>query len=181
MNRREFFKTTALGVSAVTLAPTIALASNEVPLYKQFDWFSQPATLMFRIETYQDKRSLVCQPVYVRSTRLMLLTEPDVDLTQQTTVGRQSWDYEIERFGQHITKARQKCDFDQTYYTNEILLNEAKRLGITHIHSFVSYVDEGGHNKRWYIVRGVKKPDWKTVNGKLQVVEVDKDGFSIKV
>jgi hypothetical protein len=29
---------------------------------------------------------------------------------------------------------------------------------------------------RNYFVRGVKRPDWKTVDGKLQVVEVDKDG-----
>lgn len=181
MNRREFFKTTALWAGATTLAPTIALEANEVPLYKQFDWFSHPATLMFRIEVFQGKHSLVCQPVCVKTTRLMLVTEPDVDLTQQTIVVRQSGDYEIERFGQHITKERRKFDHPQTYYTNEILLNEAKRLGITHIYSFASYVDEGGHNKRWYIVRGVKKPDWKTVNGKLQVVEVDKDGFSIKV
>lgn len=162
MNRRQFLTSTALGLGAVTLAPTIALASNEVPLYKQFDWFSRPASLIFRIESYQGKHSLVSTPIIARTQRLMIASRPDIDLTQQTVVGRQSGEF----------------DHPQTYYTNEFLLNEAKRMGFTHIYSFVSYIEP---DRCWYVVRGVKKPDWKTVDGKLQVVEVDKDGIPIKI
>ena len=60
------------------------------------------------------------------------------------------------------------------------MLNEAKRTGITHVYEFVkhpaSIIDPYGREYVTYFVRGVKRQDWKTVDDKLQVVEVDNDG-----
>jgi len=54
MNRRNFFKTTALGIGATVLAPTITLgATTELPLYKQFDWLPGPVSLLHRINEYE--------------------------------------------------------------------------------------------------------------------------------
>ena len=186
MNRRNFFKTTTLGLGAAMLAPTIALGvTDDVPLYKQFDWISHPASVMFRINSHQGKLSLVCMPVIAKTWKLKVTSDVDIDLTQQKFTDEVSFDYMVDKFGDHIK--RQRVGFGrchpQTYYTNELLLNEAKRTGITHVYEFVkhpaSIIDPYGHEYVCYFVRGVKRPDWKTVNDKLQVVEVDNDGYPI--
>jgi hypothetical protein len=182
MNRRNFFKTTTLGLGVAMLAPTIALGvTAEVPLYKQFDWLTHPASLMFRINSHQGKLSLVCMPVIAKTWKLKVISDVDVDLTQQKFTDEVSFDYMVDKFGNHIKRQRVSSGgcHPQTYYTNELLLNEAKKTGITHLYGFVrstSIIDPYGRKYVCYGVRGVKRPDWKTVDGKLQVVEVDKDG-----
>jgi len=191
MNRRNFFKTTTLGLGATMLAPTIALGvTAEVPLYKQFDWLTHPASLLFRIEDCDGKQTAVCTPVVIKTWLLKITSHHDIDLTQQTFTEKTS-----SRSGRFVFPRRNRVsdvigvddqqDFEakkhlQTYYTNELLLNEAKRTGITHLYSFVKspcpIINPYGSKYVTYSVRGVKRPDWKTVDGKLQVVEVDKDG-----
>jgi len=194
MNRRNFFKTTTLGLGAAMLAPTIALGvTAEVPLYKQFDWISHPASVMFRINSHQGKLSLVCMPVschtwqptvIAKTWKLKITSGFDIDLTQQKFTDEVSFDYMVDKFGNHIKRQRVSSGgcHPQTYYTNELLLNEAKRIGITHVYEFgksTTVVDPYGKEYVCYFVRGVKRPDWKTVDGKLQVVEVDNDGYLI--
>lgn len=183
MNRRNFFKTTTLGLGAAMLAPTIALGvTDDVPLYKQFDWISHPASVMFRINSHQGKLSLVCMPVIAKTWKLKVTSDVDIDLTQQKFTDEVSFDYMVDKFGNQIKRQRVSSGgcHPQTYYTNELLLNEAKRIGITHLYCFEQdrwpYYGEGGYKYVTYFVRGVKRPDWKTVNDKLQVVEVDNDG-----
>lgn len=184
MNRRNFFKTTSLGLGAAMLAPTIALGvTDDVPLYKQFDWISHPASVMlFRINSHQGKLSLVCMPVIAKTRKLKVTSDVDIDLTQQKFTDEVSFDYMVDKFGNEIKRQRVSSDgcHPQTYYTNELLLNEAKRTGITHVYEFVKnpapIIDPYGREYVCYFVRGAVMPDWKTVNDKLQIVEVDNDG-----
>lgn len=186
MNRRNFFKTATLGLGAAMLAPTIALGvTDDVPLYKQFDWMTHPAGMLFRIEDCDGKRSAVCTPVVIKTWKLKVTFDVDIDLTQQKFTDEVSFDYMVDKFGNHIKRQRVSSGgcHPQTYYTNELLLNEAKRTGITHLYSFVKnpcpIIDPYGRKYVCYFVRGVKRPDWKTMDGKLQVVEVDNDGYLI--
>ena len=186
MNRRNFFKTATLGLGAAMLAPTIALGvTAEVPLYKQFDWISHPSSVMFRINSHQGKSSFVCTPVIAKTWKLKVTSDVDIDLTQQKFTDEVSFDYMVDKFGNEIKRQRVSSGgcHPQTYYTNELLLNEAKRIGITHLYSFdqdrCPIIDPYGRKYVCYCGRGVKRPDWKTVNGKLQVVEVDNDGYLI--
>jgi len=191
MNRRNFFKTTTLGLGVTMLAPTIALGvTAEVPLYKQFDWLTHPASMLFRIEDCDGKRTAVCKPVVIKTWKLKITSHHDIDLTQQTFTKNTAsvsgrFVYPRPNRVSDVIGVQDRQDFEsdqhpQTYYTNELLLNEAKRTGITHLYSFVKtpypITDPYGSKYVTYSVRGVKRPDWKTVDGKLQVVEVDKDG-----
>ena len=123
-------------------------------------------------------------PVIAKTWKLKITSDFDIDLTQQKFTDEVSFDYIVDKFGNHIKRQRVWSGgcHPQTYYTNELLLNEAKRTGITHLYSFEQTTLQprvmwtGGYKYVTYFVRGVKRPDWKTVDGKLQVVEVDKDG-----
>lgn len=154
MNRRDFLKTTSMGIVATALTPTIAIASNEIPLYKQFDYINKPVSAVFRINQYPcgKKFELVSVKVVARACRLKIVTDANIDLTQD------------------------KID---NYYTNELLLKEIKQNDFTHIYEIVvnNIIDPITYKRlNWYYVRGVKMPEYKTINGKLQVVKVNNEG-----
>lgn len=172
MNRRDFLKTTSIGIAATALVPTIAIASNEIPLYKQFDWINMPTCLLYRINSYDDGHYEYGRvPVAVKTWKLKLHSDVNVDYTQETikeTIVATGFKNEI------------LYSYTQTCYTNELFLNETKNLGLTHIYCFgrtlemidpITYKPYVG-----YIVRGVKSPEWKTLNGKLQIVKVNNEG-----
>jgi hypothetical protein len=177
MNRRNFLKTTALGIGASVLTPSVTFCASEVSPYKQFDWIPLPSSMLFRIETYQGRRSCVRMPVIAKSTLLKIITHCNVDdLTKQTLTEEVACNHIIDHLGNHTTNTR------RTYYTNKLLLAEAKKEGLTHIYNFQSYLDKQGDSEfRWYIVRGVKKPGYKTLNNMLKTVEVDEVGRDILI
>lgn len=172
MNRRDFLKTTSIGIAATALTPTIAIASSEIPLYKQFDWINMPACLLCRINSYDDGRhEYGYTAAVVKSWKLKLRSDIDVNYTQ-------------EQIKEKITatgfKNKTLYSYTQTYYTNELLLTEAKNLGLTHIYYFgrTTYIIDPVTFKQvaGYYVRGVTMPEYKTINGNLQVVKVNNEG-----
>lgn len=172
MNRRDFLKTTSIGIAATALTPAIAFASSEIPLYKQFDWIDMPTCLLYRINSYDDGHNEYAYvPVVVKTCKLKLTSDLNIDYTQ-------------EQIKENViaTGFKNEClySYTQSYYTNELLLNEAKKLELTHIYYFgrTPVVIDPITNKPYvgYIVRGVKMPEYKTVNGKLQIVKVNNEG-----
>ena len=155
MNRRDFLKTTSIGIAATALTPTLTIASSEIPLYKQFDYIDKPLSPVFRINQYPcgKKLELVSVKVVAQTCRLKIVTDENINLTH---------------------------DKINNYYTNELLLNEIKVNNFTHIYEIVvnnSIIDSITYKRlNWYYVRGVKMPEWKTINGKLQVVKVNNEG-----
>lgn len=167
-------------VGATLLQSVIDLNIYEhIPLYKQFDWVPCHASVIYRIESFHGHPSTVCIPIIVKSQKLPLRGDINTDYTTETIAGLVNVTYDINRFGDYITKERHHKNYIQTYYTNEVLLNEAKKLGFTHIYRFMSSrqsiwqpYDEPLPYRN-YFVCGVKKPEYKTVNGKLQIIEIN--------
>jgi len=170
MNRRSFLKTSILTAGALTCVPLNAIM--DIPQcvpnisYIDFDWTNTPAFLGFRIERTSIpiiSLKVVSMPLLVKAQKLKIRTSPDVDLTNER---------------QTVTSCGYLQPSTIDVFTNEILLTEAKKLGFTHLYCFCSsrvsiwqpYDKELPY--RNYFVRGVKAPDWKLINGKLQVVNL---------
>lgn len=165
MNRREFIKSgiSLAGITGVMgITPLLANSNDTVPLYKQFDWISLPVAKVFRVEIHPNgEHMLACVPIAVMTEKLNLCSG-GIDLTE-------------EKFTFN-TQSRFIIDmkYQQTYYTNELLLNAAKELGFTHLYCFGRVYTADGMEH--YYVRGAKFPEWKTINGQLKVVEVNEEG-----
>jgi hypothetical protein len=164
MNRRNFIKTVGVGIGGLTSLPTLSVEKS-IPLYKEFDWLSTPSGLLYRIENHNGKKFINDIPFCVKTQRIKLVSDVNVDYTKEIIVdGKGSYD---------IFKAKEERL--QIYYTNEFLLRCAKEQGYTHLYEFcrvVFYDVVTLESHSAYFVRGVKLPDWKTVDGKLQVVNV---------
>ena len=171
MNRRDFFKTSALGVAVAAITPTLSLAADEVPMYKQFDYFDSPTATLWRVNNYRGNLSVVTTTAIAKSWKLKLKSDIIVDHTEETI--RES---RMMEYGHGIKPF--KCT--RSYYTNELLLKEAKALDITHIYCFFRsppiFDLISGKVFVSYFVRGARMPEWKMVNGKLQVVDVNEQG-----
>ena len=174
MNRRNFFKTTALGVGATVLAPTITLgATTELPLYKQFDWLPSPVSLLYRLneitETEDRYMEVEYMPVAVKTQKLRVVSDVNVDYTLEQVV--EPAEYWI--LGGALNRS---VKYNQLYYTNPLLLNEAKKAGFTHLYMFASSIqfDKPLHYRN-YFVRGVKMPEWKSVDGKIPGIKINRN------
>lgn len=142
INRRDFFKTTALGVGATALgigatalAPAITLATEpELPLYKQFGWVDLPEFLSC-VRYNGENNELEYRPFAVR-TFTKLCPKSDIDYTN----------------GNVITG-------ENAHTANELLYKEAKLFGLTHLYCIQSEkftIDRGSY--RVYYIRGAKVP-----------------------
>lgn len=166
MNRRQFLQTTATATGALFL-PFSVLAATPKPKisWEDFDWMGMPSQLAFRIEIRNGKHHLASIPYLCRTWKTKLCySEKNPDLTAETFVIDKNknlpkvWHQEEGRF--------------QTIYTNEILLLEAKNMGITHIYQFLRgtwIINPVTYQRDYtYYVRGARLPEWKTNRGKLQ-------------
>jgi hypothetical protein len=149
MNRRNFIKASVIGsISLTGLVNGVELNRSKVT-YKDFDWVDRPVSYLFRMEKYNDNYGgelrLVSIPVCCKILRCKSVSDIGVDWTEEV----------LEEKG-------------HKYYTNEILLTEAKRNGYTHLYKFDSICYDG---IRIYYLYGVKKENWKRVNGKIRIVE----------
>lgn len=163
MNRRNFLNTVVLGVGGLISLPMLSIGKS-IPLYNEFDWLSYPCGLLFRIEKSDKKHSMVSIPVTVKTYRTKIFSNIDIDYTKEIINEEVPFDI----LGTKLTRS-------QVYYTNEILLRYAKEQGFTHLYGFfkIDYLEPTTYKPYLcYCVRGVKMPDWKTVNGKLQIVNV---------
>jgi len=172
MNRRNFFKTTALGIGAIVLTPTITLgATTELPLYKQFDWLPGPVSLLHRINEYEcGHKELESIAVAAKTYKFKLTSDVNVDYTQEYFVGNND-------------KGISDLKYNQRYYTNALLLNEAKKFGFTHIYCFVRtppIVYPDGKEFVGYCVRGVKMPEWKSVDCKIPGIKINRNKQCLK-
>lgn len=178
MNRLDFIKTMSVGIGGLITLPAIGFST--LPLYKEFDWLPSTASLIFRIEqTNEGIRSITSMPVCAMTYKTKIRSFGDIDYTKQTTTENINYDHLVSRIGQYniAGQRREVSNHSQTYYTNEILLKYAKEQGFTHLYGFFrasTPIICPVTNKPFftYFVRGVKKPDWKTINGKLQIVNV---------
>lgn len=171
MNRRDFFKTSALGIAVAAITPTLSLAADEVPMYKQFDYFDSPTATLWRVNNYRGNLSVVTTTAIAKTWKLKLKSDIIVDHTEETI--RES---RMMEYGHGIKPFK----YTRSYNTNELLLNEAKALDITHIYCFFrgpALCDPvTGKLFVSYFVRGARMPEWKLINNKLQVVKVNEKG-----
>lgn len=165
MNRRNFLNTVALGIGGV-ISLTVVSIGNTIPLYNEFDWLPYPCGLLFRMENHNDKHSIQSLPITVKTYKTKIISDIDVDYTKETIT---------KRISNNITGTEKMRS--QLFYTNEILLKYAKEQGFTHLYGFfrneIPSLDPVTDKPYMcYYVRGLKMPDWKTINGKLQIVNV---------
>ena len=147
INRRNFFKTSGIGIASAALLPTTSLIAQEptIPLYKQFEWVDTPVFLMFKHN--KEKNKLESAPFIVKSLRTKMCSTIDIDLTH----------------GQIITR-------ENAHIVDECLYKEAKQNGYTHLYAIVTYkiVDnELKPTHRMYVIRGAKvPPEYSYINVK---------------
>jgi hypothetical protein len=148
INRRNFFKTSGIGIASAALLPTTSLIAQEptIPLYKQFEWVDTPIFLMFKHN--KEKNKLESVPFIVKSLRTKICSTIDIDLTH----------------GQIITR-------ENAHIVDECLYKEAKMNGLTHLYS----IGTGGfvvnneltQTHRIYYIRGAKvPPEYSYINVK---------------
>lgn len=165
MNRRNFIETVGLGIGGLIALPMSSIG-NPIPLYKEFDWLPTPSSLLFRIENHNGNHSVVSKPIVARTYKTKIISDIDVDYTKETITKKVLYNF----LGREIT-------YSQLVYTNENLLKYVKKQGFTHIYAFCRFeypVINPVTNKPYmcYFIRGLRMPDWKTQNGKLQIVNV---------
>lgn len=174
MNKRDFIKNIGLGViAAPLLSPAASLFKNEVeldtssiPLYKEFDWLSFPSGLLFRTENHNGVHYMNSIPFSVGTYRTKIISDVEVDYTKEAITKEVIYDI-----------CGRKTKYSQLVYINEKLLEYAKEQGFTHLYTFHRLecpTIDPVTDKPFvcYFLRGLKMPDWKTVNGKLQIVDV---------
>jgi hypothetical protein len=158
MNKRTFLKTATLGAAiAVSSIPSIVnltLDSKEsIPLYQQFDWVSKPLFKAVRFNKINDKTfEIILSPEQtVKTTRLVnIKSDPSVNLTEEKINLNDPY-----FISSHWFEVNEVC-------SNETLLREVQKLGITHIYRFETIVSLD--NTRHYFVRGAKLPEYKSEN-----------------
>lgn len=163
MNRRNFLNTVALGVGGLISLPILSIGKS-IPLYNEFDWLPYPCGLLFRIENHNGNHSFQSIPVTAKTYRTKIVSDIDIDYTKEIINKEVPFDI----LGTKETRS-------QLFYTNEILLKCAKEEGFTHLYCFgrANFLNPKTYKPfTGYFIRGVKMPDWKTINGKLQVVSV---------
>jgi len=148
INRRNFFKTSGIGIASAALLPTTSLIAQEptIPLYKQFEWVDTPIFLMFKHN--KEKNKLESTPFIVKSLRTKMCSTIDIDLTH----------------GQIITR-------ENAHIVDECLYKEAKQNGYTHLYSIVTCKvvtdNELKPTHRMYVIRGAKvPPEYSYINVK---------------
>lgn len=176
MNRRDFFKTSAVATATLCATSVLGITAAAKPKisWKDFDWMPYPAALAFRIEVKNGRETIVSTPYVCKTLKTKLVVSA-------AEAEREDWTQETLLVDRNIglPKAWHQEDKDrcQTVYTNETLLLEAKQLGFTHLYMFLRFgpiYDLETCKPSWYGygIRGAKLPEWKTQNGKLQVVNV---------
>ena len=130
----------------------------ELPLHSCFDWVTGPYFIAYRIEaTDVTAPPQISQSSFqVISKKLSITSDINEDLSKEVTT---------------ISIGDQM----RSVNTNERLLTECLELGFTHIYEIIStvytdFIEPPNPYKLIYYVRGVKKPDWQTINGELQTV-----------
>ena len=148
INRRNFFKTSGIGIASAALLPTTSLIAQEptIPLYKQFEWVDTPIFLMFKHN--KEKNKLESTPFIVKSLRTKMCSTIDIDLTH----------------GQIITR-------ENAHIVDECLYKEAKQNGYTHLYGIVTYKvvtdNELKPTHRMYVIQGAKvPPEYSYINVK---------------
>lgn len=165
MNRRNFLNTITIGTASIISLPMLSIGKS-IPLYNEFDWLTYPSGVLFRIEESDKKYSMARIVVYVKTHKTEIFSDINTDYTKEVINEQVSYDI----LGTKLTRS-------QVYYTNKILLKYAKKQGFTHLYGFFRNecpIVNPVTNKPYfcYYIRGLKMPDWKTVNGKLQIVNV---------